>query len=161
MTNSATGTSTTVKTLDPALDERAAGLLARCPVLGSRERAADAIADARNDAGASLFGLIVNDELGGAYIMRKVQLVNEISYIAIAPGHERRGHGKMCLYDALLRYGSRPLAVEADEDSLGFFRACGFKLVGKRKGPDGAQRYRLGWHAPIPKQGGAPGEVVC
>jgi hypothetical protein len=93
--------------------------------------------------------------------MRKVQLANEINYLAIAPGHERRGHGKMCLYDALLRSGRRPLVVEADDGSVDFFKACGFKLVGKRKGPDGAPRYRLGWHAPIPKPGGAPGEVVC
>jgi ribosomal protein S18 acetylase RimI-like enzyme len=161
MTDSATGTSTTVRTLDPALDEQAAEILARCPALGSRERAAVAIAVERNDDGASLFGLIVDGELAGAYIMRKVQLANEINYLAIAPGHERRGHGKMCLYDALLRSGRRPLVVEADDGSVDFFKACGFKLVGKRKGPDGAPRYRLGWHAPIPKPGGAPGEVVC
>jgi hypothetical protein len=61
----------------------------------------------------------------------------------------------MCLYDALLRSGKRPVVVECDERCFPFFRAVGFKLVGKRKTADGSARYRLGWHAPRPK---APGE---
>jgi ribosomal protein S18 acetylase RimI-like enzyme len=161
MTDTATGISTTVKPLDPSLDSAAAEVLARCPALGTTENAAGAVQAARQDDDSSLFGLFVEGELAGAYILRKVQLSNEISYLAISPNHERRGNGKMCLYDALLRSGKRPLVVEADDSNLGFFKSCGFKLVGKRKGPDGSPRYRLGWHAPIPKPGGAPGEVVC
>jgi len=161
MSETATGIGTTVKPLEPALDGEAAELLTRCPALGSCVRAAEAVAAARADNDSSLLGLMVDGEIGGAYILRKVHLSNEISHLAIAPAHERRGNGKMCLYDALLRSGRRPLVAEADESNLGFFKACGFKLVGKRKGPDGSPRYRLGWHAPIPKPGGAPGEVVC
>ena len=161
MSDTATGISTTVKPLDPALDAEAAAILARCPALGSPERAVEAVKTARADEDDSLFGLMIDGRLAGAYILRKVHLFNEIELLAVAAEHERSGHGKMCLYDALLRSGRRPLVVEADESNLGFFKKCGFKLVGKRKGTDGSPRYRLGWHAPIPKPGGAPGEVVC
>jgi len=161
MTDTATGISTTVKPLDPSHDGAAAAVLARCPALGTAENAADVIQAARRDEDSSLFGLFVEGELAGAYILRKVQLSNEISHVAIATDHERRGNGRMCLYDALLRSGKRPLVVEADDSNHRFFRTCGFKLVGKRKGPDGSPRYRLGWHAPIPKPGGTAGEVIC
>lgn len=149
-----------VKPLDPSLDGRAAELLARCPALGSVERASEAIATARSEDGALVLGLIAGDELAGAYLLHKIAMSNELRYLAIAPGAERRGYGKMCLYDALLRSGKRPVVVEADEETFPFYKKVGFKLVGKRKGPDGSVRYRLGWHAPIPKPG-SPNEVIC
>jgi hypothetical protein len=46
------------------------------------------------------------------------------------------------------RSGRRPLVAETDEEGLGFYKACGFKMVGRRKHPSGAVRYRIGWHAP-------------
>jgi ribosomal protein S18 acetylase RimI-like enzyme len=151
---------TRVTELDADLDDPAAELLARCPALGSAERAAAVIEAARADDASSLFGLIVDGRLSGAYILRKVTMSNEIAFLAVDPALERRGFGKMCLYDALFRSGKRPLVVEADDSNLAFFKRCGFKLVGKRKAADGSPRYRLGWHAPIPKPG-EPGTVIC
>lgn len=157
----ASGIAVSVKPLDPALDAEAAVMLARCPGLGAVERAAEAIRQVRGDERSSLFGVMVDGRLAGAYILAKVQFANEIPCLAIAPEHERRGHGKMCLYDALLRSGKRPLVVEADDSNVAFFKRCGFKMVGKRKGADGAPRYRLGWHAPLPKPDGSPGDTPC
>ena len=50
--------------------------------------------------------------------------------------------------------------VEADETGFAFYKAIGFKMVGKRKRPDGTVRYRLGWHAPMPSPDGS-GTVKC
>ncbi len=160
MTGTALGIATSVTVLDPALDIRAAELLARCPALGTLERALDAVATARSEDACSLFGVMQDGDLAGAYLLRKVTMSNEISFISIAPEFERRGLGKMCLYDALFRSGKRPLVAEAEGSNVDFFKHCGFKLIGKRKAADGSPRYRLGWHAPIPKPG-EPGKVIC
>jgi len=140
-----------IAALDPARDEAAAAIFAAATGEGTIERGRAKIAEARSDPAASVYGLTVDDELAAVYILRKVTLMNEIACLAVGEGHRRRGHGRACLYDALLRSGRRPLVVETDDESIGFYRACGFKLVGKRKRPDGGVRYRLGWHAPLPK----------
>jgi ribosomal protein S18 acetylase RimI-like enzyme len=140
--------------LDPERDEAAAAVLAPATGQGTVDRGRAIIAEARNHPEATIYGLTVGGELAAVYILRKVTLMNEIACLAVAVGHRRRGHGRACLYDALLRSGRRPLVVETDDDVLGFYKACGFKLVGKRKRPDGTVRYRLGWHAPLPKAAG-------
>ena len=150
----------TVRPLDPVDDEAAAVLLAACDPDGSVARGRAWVAVARRDPDSTLLGVFIEGALVGAYVLQKAHLMNQIALLAIAPQHRRRGHGRMCLYDALLRSGRRPLVVEADEAALPFFTAVGFKLVGKRKGPDGAPRFRLGWHAPMPHPA-RPGETVC
>jgi ribosomal protein S18 acetylase RimI-like enzyme len=161
MSDTVTTSGPTVKALDPAFDEDAAIIIAACTVEGTVERGRAVVHEARSDPKSELFGLFVDGRLVGAYVLRKATMMNEIPFLAIAPEHRRQGHGRMCLFDALLRSGKRPLVVETDDEALPFYKAVGFKMVGKRKGPDGSPRYRLGWHAPIPKPGGAPGEVVC
>jgi ribosomal protein S18 acetylase RimI-like enzyme len=160
MSETTVGVATFITALDPVLDDQAALLLARCPALGTVAVAADAIASARGNESSSLFGVVHDGNLVGAYLLRKVTMSNEIASLAISPEFERHGFGKMCLYDALFRSGKRPLVVVADDSNVAFFKHCGFKLVGKRKSPDGSPRYRLGWHAPIPKPG-EPGKVIC
>ena len=65
----------------------------------------------------------------------------------------------MCLHDALLRSGKRPLVIGVDEAALPFAKAVGFKMVGRLKRPDGTVRYRMGWHAPMPQPDGST--VAC
>jgi ribosomal protein S18 acetylase RimI-like enzyme len=146
--------SVSIVPLDLEGDEMAAAILALATGAGSIERGREVIAEARTDANAAVYGLSVAGELAAVYVLRKASLMNEIACLAVAEGHRRRGHGRACLYDALLRSGTRPLVVETDDEAVGFYKACGFKLVGKRKRPDGAVRYRLGWHAPVPKPAG-------
>ena len=160
MSDTAAGIATSVTVLDSAFDGRAAELLVRCPSIGSIDVATETVATARAGDAWSLFGVMQDGHLAGAYLLRKVTMSNEISFIAIAPEFERRGLGKMCLYDALFRSGKRPLVAEADDSNVDFFKRCGFKLIGKRRAADGSPRYRLGWHAPIPKSG-EPGKVIC
>lgn len=161
MSETAVNPGPTVKPLDPAFDDDAAAVLAACTPEGTIDAGRAIVRAAREDANCSLFGLFVDGRLAGAYVLRKAKLMNEIPYLAVAPGDRRKGHGRMCLHDALFRSGKRPLVVETGEDALPFYKAVGFKMVGKRKGADGSPRYRMGWHAPLPKPGGRPGEVVC
>lgn len=150
MTDTAAPVAISITTLAPERDETAAEIVS--PAI---------IAEARSDPGSAVYGLTVDGELAAVYILRKVTMMNEIACLAVAEGHRRRGHGRACLYDALLRSGRRPLVVETDDEAVGFYRACGFKLVGKRKRPDGMVRYRLGWHAPLPKPAGATGAATA
>jgi GNAT superfamily N-acetyltransferase len=155
------GITTSVKSLDPAFDEGAAKILAACTFEGTTERGRAVVVEARSNPNSSLFGLFIDGELAGAYVLRKATMMNEIPFLAVAAEHRRHGHGRMCLFDALLRSGKRPLVVETGEETLPFYKAVGFKMVGKRKRPDGSARYRLGWHAPLPKPDGSPGDAPC
>ena len=161
MSESTTIPGPTVKPLDPSLDQEAAVILAACTPEGTVEQGRAVVSEARSDPNSSLLGLFVDGGLAGAYVLRKATMMNEIPVLAVAAEHRRHGHGRMCLFDALLRSGKRPLVVETSEATLPFYKAVGFKMVGKRKGADGAARYRLGWHAPLPKADGTPGEAPC
>lgn len=142
---------TVIKYLLPEQDEAAAVVLAPATGAGTVERAREVIAAARAEPDTELLALNINGEVAGLYLLHKVSLMNEITHLAIGERFRRQGHGRACLYDALLRSGRRPLVVETDEDALGFYKRVGFKLVGKRKHPSGTIRYRLGWHAPLPE----------
>lgn len=97
---------------------------------------------------AALYGGFIRHELVAAYGIRREGMSNEIPMIAVRVDHRRRGIGRALLQDALRRSGKRPLVVETDDEGLAFYKACGFKLFGKRPHPSGTVRYRLGWHAP-------------
>jgi ribosomal protein S18 acetylase RimI-like enzyme len=154
-------TSPVVRPLDQTHDEAAAAILVDAVYERTIERAREIIAGARQNPDASLYGLYVDDELQGMYIVCKQGLANDVSYLAIRSDHRRQGHGRMCLHDALLRSGRRPLTLQTLESELPFYKKVGFRIVSRRNDEYGRTVYRLGWHAPIPKPGGAPGEVVC
>lgn len=82
------------------------------------------------------------------YGLRRDGLANDLAVIAVRPDRQGRGIGKLLLQDALRRSGKRPLAAQTPEATLGFFKACGFKLVGRRIQPSGEVHFRVGWHAP-------------
>ena len=97
------------------------------------------------------FAVTLDGKVVGGYLMIQIPMANEIVLLAIDPAYRRRGLGRMCCMDALFRSGKRPLVLTANDASLGFARTVGFKLVGKRKQPNGSMLTRLGWHAPRPK----------
>ena len=141
-------TGNAVGPLDPTHDEAAAAILAACTVEGTVDAGRALLAAARQDPDSEVYGLTVHGELVAVSVLKKIPMSLEVAALAVAEGHRRRGHGGACLTDALRRAGKRPLVVETDEAGLGFYRACGFKLVGRRRHPSGVARYRLGWHAP-------------
>ena len=154
-------TGPTVRALDPAHDDAAAAILVDAVDEGTVERAREIIAEARQNPDASLYGLYVGEMLQAMYIVAKQGLANDVAYLAVHRDHRRKGHGRMCLHDALLRSGRRPLTLQTLETELPFYKKVGFKIVSRRTDEYGRTVFRLGWHAPIPKPGGAPGEVVC
>lgn len=105
------------------------------------------------------FAVTLDDLVVGGYLMIGIPMANEIVLLAIDPAYRHRGFGRMCCMDALFRSGKKPLVLSANDASVGFAKAVGFKLVGKRKQPDGTMLTRLGWHAPRRKSGS--NEVSC
>lgn len=99
------------------------------------------------------------EEIVGGYLFETVPHANEILAMAVRPDVRRQGIGRLMCMDALFRSGKRPLVLTASDASVGFAKAVGFKMVGKRKQPDGSLLTRLGWHAPRPSD--APGTGVC
>lgn len=100
------------------------------------------------DERVTVAGWREGERLVAAYVIRRVSLMNEVEIVAVAPDRWRQGLGRAAMQDALRRSGKRPLAVEADAGAAPFFKRIGFKIVGKRRQPDGSLRERLGWHAP-------------
>ncbi|MDQ3695201.1 MAG: GNAT family N-acetyltransferase [Chloroflexota bacterium] len=131
--------------LDIAQDPAAARLLAGCVPEGS---AATWLTELRATEGVDITGLEVAGELVGVSATRRVGMTMELTLLVVAAAARRRGHGKELLIEALLRAGRRPTVAEVREEDLPFYQAMRFKLVGRRRQPDGSFRYRLGWHPP-------------
>lgn len=132
----------------PGRDAEAAVILASATSAGTPDAAQEAINEIRAGGDDRLFGGLIDGTLVGAYGLSRDGMANQIAIVAVAQEHRRRGIGRSLLQDALRRSGRRPLVAETDEAGLAFYKACGFKLVGRRKHPSGTFRYRLGWHAP-------------
>lgn len=135
-------------------DAQATQILASATGEGTPEAAQIRIDEARSAGADRVIGGWLNDALIGAYTLERDGMANEVRLIAVAQDHRMQGFGKVMLYDALRRSGRRPLTAETDDDALGFYKACGFKMVGRRKHPSGVFRYRVGWHAPKPGSSG-------
>lgn len=145
----------------PAHDEASAAIiLAPATGEGTADAALVRIAALREAADAAIYGAYVDRVLVGAYGIQRDGMANTIALIAVQNEHRKRGIGRAMLTDALRRSGKRPLTAETDEEGLPFYKACGFKLIGRRIHPSGAVRYRIGWHAPgLRFKGGSTGAV--
>jgi ribosomal protein S18 acetylase RimI-like enzyme len=103
------------------------------------------------DKQPQVFAATLDGRVVGGYVMIQIPMANEIVLLAVNPEYRRRGLGRMCCMDALFRSGKRPLVLTANDASVDFAKTVGFKIVGRRKQPDGTMLTRLGWHAPRPK----------
>jgi ribosomal protein S18 acetylase RimI-like enzyme len=139
---------TAIRPLDPGLDATAAEILAPATEEGTIEAAAALIATSRSDESAAVYGMKADHHVVAVYLTRRIPLSVEVTAIAVAPDSRGKGHGRACLQDALRRAGKLPLVVESPENSVGFFKRCGFKIVSRRVLPGGEPRFKLGWHAP-------------
>jgi ribosomal protein S18 acetylase RimI-like enzyme len=138
----------------------AAEVLKHATFAKSAEATLERIAGYAAESKIAVYGGFVEHELVSAYLLKREGMANEVALIAVAPEHRKRGIGRIMLQDALRRSGKRPLVAETDDNSLGFYKACGFKLVGRRKHPSGTVRYRVGWHAPgLRFKGGSTGAM--
>ena len=141
--------------LAPELDGAAARLLTDCPSLGDADAAAAGIAALRADAGGEVYGWVEGGELVAVYGLRKSGLSFELLWLAVEPASRGRRYGRSALVDALRRCGRKPMTVQTEESLKGWFEGIGFRVVGRKRGADGAVRYRLGWYAPrLPREAG-------
>jgi len=132
----------------PEFDDQAAAMLADCASLHGYPDGGSMLAALRADESAEINGVTLNDQLVVLIVTRRVHLMNEVMALVVIPGFRGHGIGELALADAIQRAGKRPLVVESSEALRPYFLKRGFKMVGKRKGPDGELRYRLGAHAP-------------
>lgn len=150
-----------IRPLTSANDPDASRILADATGEGTADAGQAAIDSARAGGGDRVLGARLDGTLVAVYTLKRDGMANEIAHIAVAPEHRRRGIGRSLLQDALRRSGRRPLVAETDEEGLPFYKACGFKMVGRRKQPDGTFRYRIGWHAPgVRFKGGTSGALT-
>lgn len=129
-------------------DAQAATILAAATGEATPDAAQIVMDRARSGGTDRVIGGWLGDDLIGAYTIERDGMANQVTLIAVHQDSRRKGFGKTMLMDALRRSGRRPLTAETDEEALGFYKKCGFKMVGRRKHPSGAFRYRVGWHAP-------------
>jgi hypothetical protein len=134
--------------LPPARDDEAATILADCPALGSPDSAKAAIAQARAHPDTELLGWIEGDALIAVYGLRRDRLSFALLWLAVREDRRAQRYGRSALVDALRRCGRKPMTVEVDESTKGWFERVGFKTVGRKPQPAGGYRYRLGWYAP-------------
>ncbi len=137
-----------IRPLAADVDDDATRLLTGHPGIADHD-AARALRDAITaKPKAAFFGAYRAGSLVAVYALTKDGLANDLATIVVAPAHRRQGIGRMLLQDALRRSGRRPLVAQTPEAILPFFKACGFKMVGRRVQPSGEVQFRVGWHAP-------------
>lgn len=149
-----------IRAITLADHEDAAALLTELPDLDRVEEAMALIRSILETPRAAILVAFEHQELVAVYALRRDGLANDLALIVVRADKRRRGIGRLLLQDALRRSGKRPLAAQTPEETLGFFRTCGFKLVGRRVQPSGAVHFRVGWHAPGTRFKGGTSSVL-
>lgn len=133
--------------LPPEVDGDAAELLLRALPGVSEAGATSFLATLRGNRDMTLVAALEDGKPIVISVLRKVGVTTELLLIATDPEADPARHLDLAaVQDAGNRVGRRPLTVETNEQSLDWYKRLGFKLVGKKKRPDGTWTYRLGWH---------------
>ncbi len=137
--------------LPPDADAAAAELFLRALPGVSDVGAAGFVAALRNDPDMTIVAAMEGGKPIAISVLRKVGVTTELLLVATDPdGDPTRQLDLAAVRDAGDRVGRRPLTVETNAQSLEWYTSLGFKLVGKKKRPDGTWTYRLGWHGARP-----------
>jgi ribosomal protein S18 acetylase RimI-like enzyme len=137
-----------VRLMTPEQRALAAMILADATAEGTEDAATRALVDIEQTAGSAIFIAWLSGLPIAAYVLTPAQMSVEMPLIAVRPEMRRRGIGTIVARDAVRRAGHRPVVAETSEELMPFFSAVGFKKFGRRKGPNGEVRYRVGWHTP-------------
>jgi len=137
-----------VRLMEPGERSLAAMILADATVAGTEEEAARVVAEHEAKEGSAVFLVYLDGLPVGAFILAPAQMSVEMPLIAVRKEMRRRGLGTIIVQDAVRRAGNRPVVAETPEELMPFFTKVGFKKFGRRKGPNGETRYRVGWHTP-------------
>lgn len=126
----------------------AAMILADATPEGTEKAALRIIEQHEAAEGSAIFIAYLSGMPIAAFILAPAQMSIEMPLIAVREEIRGRGIGKIIALDAVRRAGNRPVVAETPESVLPFFTAIGFKKFGRRKGPNGELRWRVGWHTP-------------
>lgn len=137
-----------IRLMEPGDRTLAAMLLADATAEGTEEAAARVIDTYAATEGAAIFLVYLNGLPIAAFILAPARMSVELPLIAVRREMRRRGIGTILARDAVRRAGNRPVVSETPEALLPFFTHVGFKKFGRRTGPGGEVRWRVGWHTP-------------
>lgn len=137
-----------VRLMGPGEQSLATMILADATPEGTEEAASRIVAEHEAAEGSAVFLVYLNGLPIASFILAPAQMSVEIPLIAVRKEMRRRGIGTIIIQDALRRSGNRPVVAETPEELMPFFTAVGFKKFGRRKGPNGEPRFRVGWHTP-------------
>lgn len=137
-----------VRLMEPGDRDLAAMILADATPEGTSEAASEIVTEHEHTEGSAVFIVSLSGLPVASYILAPAQMSIEMPLIAVRREMRRKGIGTIILQDALRRSGGRPVVAETPEETLPFFASVGFKKFGRRKGPNGVPRYRVGWHTP-------------
>jgi GNAT superfamily N-acetyltransferase len=137
-----------VRLMAPAERSLAAMILADATPEGTEAAASAVIAAHEAAEGSAVFLVYLNGLPIASFILAPAQMSVEMPLIAVRKEMRRRGLGTIIARDAVRRAGNRPIVAETPEALLPFFTHVGFKKFGRRKGPGGEIRWRVGWHTP-------------
>ena len=137
-----------VRLMAPGERSLAAMILADATPEGTEEAADRIVAEHEANEGSAVFLVYLNGLPIGSFILAPAQMSVEMPLIAVRKEMRRRGIGTIIMQDAVRRAGNRPVVAETPEELMPFFSAVGFKKFGRRKGPNGEPRFRVGWHTP-------------
>ncbi len=133
--------------LEPGAEPAVAALLLAAMPGITFEGATGFLAAMGEDPAATVLAALADGRAQAAYVLRKVGVTTELLLVVADPAADPAlGLEAAAVRDAGNRVGRRPLTVETSERALEWYKGLGFKLVGKRRKPDGSFGYRLGWH---------------
>jgi ribosomal protein S18 acetylase RimI-like enzyme len=64
-----------------------------------------------------------------------------ILHLAVHPDYRKRGLGKRLIEQAMTRFNLESVALETDDDAVGFYRSCGFNITEITSKWPGVRRY--------------------
>jgi hypothetical protein len=141
------GQRTSFAPMEPSREPAVAALLVAAVPGLTPDGARRFLAALAADPDATVVAAFDGDAALVMYVLRKVGVASELLLVAADPAADpARGLEAAAVRDAGERVGRRPLTVETNERVLAWYQGLGFKLVGKRRKPDGSWGYRLGWH---------------
>lgn len=137
-----------VRLMGPEDRTLAAMILADATPDGTEEAAHRIIAEHEQTDGSAIFIAYLSGMPIASFILTPAQMSIELVLLAVREEIRGRGMGRIIALDALRRAGNRPVVAEIPDAVMPFFSSVGFKKFGRRKGPNGEPRWRVGWHTP-------------
>ena len=126
------------------------GLLAMAEGYQTPERLDEVLGEYATKKDYALFVASVSSRITGLIgINTGKQPFGTITHLAVHSGFRRQGTGRWMIREAVRRTGLDTVAVETDDDAVGFYRRCGFAMTEIESRWPGVRRYqgRLSIHA--------------